>query len=830
MPVEQTLVWSDLSANGDFTLGSGTEAVNVSIISDTNADGDAASVRTLGVPETEALWVRNIDNPVTTEIAFETPVQDVSFTLIDVDNFGPVWDDQVTILATDADGNIYPVSFSDLEISHDVDGNTIEGNSTTTIANDNFGTDSGADINGADSVTVTIPGPVTSIVIIFEPGADADRTGFIGVSDITLTNAPDGIVEGTAAGDLIDGTYLDDPDGDRVEDDGVVIRAGDGDDTIVGGDGDDNVDGGIGNDEAELGQGNDTFKGGEGDDRVNGDYGNDVLDGGEGNDWLRGSFGNDTIHAGEGDDYLWGGFGDDTFVVTNGFGNDTIEGEDQDEINGDTLDLSAVTDDLTIDLSGSDTKSGTFSDGTDTTSFGAIENIKLSAGQDTLVLADGSGADRVSGFQAPTDNGDGTYAAGDLLDVTGLTFDYGARGVTTRDVTITEDGDGNAVLTFPGGENLTLEGVSASDISDPAALEAMGIPEAPDGYVTGTDTSETMAVGYLDDDGDFIDGGDAALAGASGDDDHILALGGNDTVHAGAGNDLVDGGSGDDVMFGDLGDDTLIGGTGADEMYGGADNDTFIGITAGDSIFGEDGLDTLNLSGVGDHNIVVDADDTSSGTIEFLDADGNVTGTAAYKDIETIVPCFTPGTRIATKAGFTPVEDLAVGDLVCTRDHGLQEIRWVGKRDMSAQDLAERPHLRGVKIEKHALGENLPDQDMIVSPNHRVLVNDHKVELLLGEREVLVAAKHLLGMPGVTRDNAHALTYIHFMFDRHEIVYSDQLWSESFQPGQQALNGLEEAQRIEIFELFPELESDRKNVFGTARRVAQKHEAKLITR
>ncbi|UZD91919.1 Hint domain-containing protein [Cognatishimia activa] len=841
MPTNSTIDWSAISENGDFTLGSGTSEIGVSIETTTNGDGQTGAIGDQGMPTANGLWVNGLTDAVTTTLTFDQPVQDLSFELFDVDQNGTDWDERVTILATDAEGNVYPVSFNDLAATHSASGATIDTSGSNDLTTDTTG--------AADSISVSIAGPITSLEIIFEPGESANETGAIGLSDITLIHALDGVVEGTATADLIDGLYLNDPEGDMVTSGDDVIEAGDGNDTINSGEGNDIVYGGDGADLSELGFGNDQFFGGEGDDSVNGDRGNDELHGGTGNDFLRGSFGNDTIHsggAGEGDDYLWGGYGDDTFVIQNGFGNDTIDAENEEETLGDTLDLSNVTEDLTIDLTNGLQGQGSFSNGTDTATFDAIEHIQLSAGQDTLVLADGSGSDTVSGFSSPIDNGDGTFTGQDMLDVTSLTSDFGATTVTTRDVTVTEDADGNAVLTFPGGENLTLQGVPASAFDDPLALEAIGIPAAPDGYFSGTDNDDVLIVGATDADGDVIDGGDAALPGASGDDDHILAMGGNDLVFAGAGNDIVEAGDGNDTVFASIGDDTLYAGSGNNELYGedgddvfhsgaganhmhgGIGDDTFFGITDGDDISGGDGIDTVNMSGLGPYNVVHSGSDPQAGTIEFLDGDGNVTGSASFKGIEKIVPCFTPGTQIATIRGLVDVADLEIGDLVCTRDHGMQEIRWIGKRALSEDELTRLPHLRGITIQKDALGENMPDRDMTVSPNHRVLVSDPKVELCFGEREVLVSAKHLLGFSGVSKSDATTQTYIHVLFDRHEIVLSDQLWSESFQPGEQALEGLDIAQREEIYELFPELQIRPSEVFQTARRVAQKHEAAIL--
>ena len=111
-----------------------------------------------------------------------------------------------------------------------------------------------------------------------------------------------------------------------------------------------------------------------------------------------------------------------------------------------------------------------------------------------------------------------------------------------------------------------------------------------------------------------------------------------------AGDDVLNGGAGDDIILGKAGDDTITGGTGADTIDGGDDADTIIGGTAGDTIdggTGGDDNDTLDLTGVGPFRIVnetVDPDgDSTSGTIQLLDYDGNITGEFTFTEIETIL-------------------------------------------------------------------------------------------------------------------------------------------------------------------------------------------------
>jgi Hint domain len=163
-----------------------------------------------------------------------------------------------------------------------------------------------------------------------------------------------------------------------------------------------------------------------------------------------------------------------------------------------------------------------------------------------------------------------------------------------------------------------------------------------------------------------------------------------------------------------------------------------------------------------------------------------------------------------------------------TRDAGFQTIRWVGRRDLSAAELVAEPRFMPVKIAMGALGTNMPERDMMVSPQHRMLVTGTRAELLFGEHEVLVAATHMVGSAGISRAQPAQVSYIHMLFDEHQVVRADGAWSESFQPGVQTLGGLEEAQREEILALFPSLRSG--HAFPAARLTLKAKEAQVLLR
>ncbi|KRW94573.1 hemolysin [Paracoccus sp. MKU1] len=169
-------------------------------------------------------------------------------------------------------------------------------------------------------------------------------------------------------------------------------------------------------------------------------------------------------------------------------------------------------------------------------------------------------------------------------------------------------------------------------------------------------------------------------------------------------------------------------------------------------------------------------------------------------------PCFARGTLIETEHGPLPVESLVPGMLVVTRDHGLQPLRWIGSRVLGSRALEASPNLRPIRIAAGALGKGLPQRDLIVSPQHRVLVRSKIAQKMFGTAEVLVAAKQLLQIDGIDiADDLTAVEYFHFLFDRHEIVLSEGAETESLYTGPEALKSVGREAQAEIFGLFPEL-------------------------
>lgn len=194
------------------------------------------------------------------------------------------------------------------------------------------------------------------------------------------------------------------------------------------------------------------------------------------------------------------------------------------------------------------------------------------------------------------------------------------------------------------------------------------------------------------------------------------------------------------------------------------------------------------------------------------------------------ISCFASGTMIRTATGDRKVEEIRVGDLVVTCDNGLQPVRWTGTRHVTADEIRANPALAPVRIACHALGPKQPDRDLLVSQQHRVLVRSAIAARMFGAQELLIAAKHLTRVEGIDiLAEAPGVTYVHLMFDAHEILASNGAETESLYPGPQALSSLGEAAE-EIFSLFPELRDGRAGFPAARPFIAGKKARQLASR
>lgn len=195
------------------------------------------------------------------------------------------------------------------------------------------------------------------------------------------------------------------------------------------------------------------------------------------------------------------------------------------------------------------------------------------------------------------------------------------------------------------------------------------------------------------------------------------------------------------------------------------------------------------------------------------------------------VICFTKGTSIATPKGGIAVEDLQLGDHVLTKDNGPQPVEWIGQRKMTGARLFAMPRLRPVRIRCGALGIERPDRELLVSPEHRMLVTGPVARDLFNTPEVLVAAKDLIDGQRVAKDaQARCVTYIHLLLPEHNVVWANGVATESFHPANTAMDSIDDIDRAALLERHPDLSFDPHTYGGFARRNLTAPEAAILLR
>ncbi|MGX9354211.1 Hint domain-containing protein [Roseobacteraceae bacterium S113] len=295
----------------------------------------------------------------------------------------------------------------------------------------------------------------------------------------------------------------------------------------------------------------------------------------------------------------------------------------------------------------------------------------------------------------------------------------------------------------------------------------------------------------------------------SGFDTNLLIAGGSVQTSIVAQDDSVTIGNDDTVVLDVLDNDSSTAGSLVVTHINGTS------VVAGQTVTLSTGQDiTLNADGT----FTIEGDgDAETAYFNYTIQDGAGNEDTAIVGV-TQVPCFVKGTLIDTVMGPVPVECLRPGMLVHTRDGGPQPLRWIGQRTVAAEG-AFRP----VRIKRGFLGAKM---DTLLSPQHRVLIAHYWAELMFGEDEVLVKAKDLINEHSARP--AHDLkevTYLHMLFDEHQIITANGMECESYLPGQATSQQFDSDTQSEIVTLFPELASGFEGYGPAARTILKTPEA-----
>ncbi|MCB2130784.1 MAG: Hint domain-containing protein [Rhodobacteraceae bacterium] len=206
----------------------------------------------------------------------------------------------------------------------------------------------------------------------------------------------------------------------------------------------------------------------------------------------------------------------------------------------------------------------------------------------------------------------------------------------------------------------------------------------------------------------------------------------------------------------------------------------------------------VNTAGTGVKNvigIVFRAEDGPAPPVNTTFQFGSTTGGSAGQFSYDGLTCFAEGTLIDTESGPVAVEHLTLDSLVRTEDGGSALPLWIG-----SFELGSRKEGIAIRIEKGALGPNLPYRDLVVTRQHRMVIGTPGAQRPAGASEVLVPAAKMLKIPGVDIAKVAPTTrFYHILFERHEVIRANGAKTESFYPGREALRmvGTETARHIQ---------------------------------
>ena len=146
--------------------------------------------------------------------------------------------------------------------------------------------------------------------------------------------------------------------------------------------------------------------------------------------------------------------------------------------------------------------------------------------------------------------------------------------------------------------------------------------------------------------------------------------------------------------------------------------------------------------------------------------------TPLHKFAQVACVSFTRGTHITMASGAqTKIEDLSPGDRVLTRDDGVQKIRWIGQNTVRATG-----EFAPIVISAGTLNN---ENDLTVSPDHRLFIYQRTDEVGAGRSELLVKARHLVNGDSVRQAEGGHVDYFQLLFDSHQIIYAEGIAAES---------------------------------------------------
>ncbi len=164
------------------------------------------------------------------------------------------------------------------------------------------------------------------------------------------------------------------------------------------------------------------------------------------------------------------------------------------------------------------------------------------------------------------------------------------------------------------------------------------------------------------------------------------------------------------------------------------------------------------------------------------------------------------GANLRTPCGARRVEFIRAGDLVVTRDNGLQPVRMIWTKTITAAEIAADPSLAPIVLRSRAIGPMMPQRDVSVGAAHRLLIPGWR---LLDEEDgenCLVPARDIVGLNDSSFiDRApEEVTYYNVVFDEHQVFCANGLPVESFLPNKDTLKVAPQTVREDLRKTFPD--------------------------
>jgi hypothetical protein len=140
--------------------------------------------------------------------------------------------------------------------------------------------------------------------------------------------------------------------------------------------------------------------------------------------------------------------------------------------------------------------------------------------------------------------------------------------------------------------------------------------------------------------------------------------------------------------------------------------------------------------------------------------------------------CFMSGTLIRTPGGEVPVETLKRGDLVLTQDGRTVPVDWLGIQTVSTR-FADKMRVLPIRIRAGALSEGVPSRDLLVSPDHAILVEG-----------ALIHAGALVNGTSIVRESnvPTIFAYYHVEVEDHSLILAENTPAETFVDNADRLN------------------------------------------